>query len=71
MNVKRRARLLGVEAYLRIVLALGARILKILLLQAAHQFPMAIQPGIRELTVQHLQQLSEGLLLLRSARIVS
>jgi hypothetical protein len=39
------------DAKLRIVLALGARIMRILSLQATHQFPVAIQPGIRELVV--------------------
>ena len=70
MAVKRRARFLGIEAQRGIVLALVAVILRIIFLQAAHKFPMAVQSGIRELRVQLLQQQSEGFLLLWCACVL-
>ena len=70
MTVERRARLLGVKAQRGIALAAGAVVRGILPLHAAHQFPMAVELRLRELTVQLLQQLSEGLLLLRCARVL-
>lgn len=55
---------------MRIVLALPAVVQRIPFLQAAHQFPMTIEFGVRELPVQLLHQLSEGSLLLRGACVL-
>ena len=70
VNVKRGARFLGVAAESRIALALCAVVMRILSLQAAHQFPMPIQLGIRELLMKFLQKLSKGRFLLRRSRIL-
>ena len=52
------------------MLALPAVVRRIFFLQAAHQFSMPIEFGVRELPVQLLQQLNEGILLLRGACVL-